>query len=57
MPDAVLDPPIRSVETDRMLRGHDRCALEQVQNIGRIQSHGLLFALSEPRSDCAASQR
>ena len=27
---------------------HDRCAQEQVQIIGRIQPHGLLFALSEP---------
>ncbi len=27
---------------------HDRCAQEPVQIIGRIQSHGLLFALSEP---------
>ena len=27
---------------------HERCDLEQVQLIGRIQAHGLLFALSEP---------
>lgn len=26
----------------------ERCAQEQVQNIGQIQPHGLLFALSEP---------
>jgi light-regulated signal transduction histidine kinase (bacteriophytochrome)/CheY-like chemotaxis protein len=30
------------------LRDHDRCAEEQVQLIGCLQSHGLLFALSEP---------
>ena len=27
---------------------HERCAQEQVQIIGSIQSHGMLFALSEP---------
>ena len=30
------------------LNKHDMCGDEQVQFIGRIQSHGLLFALSEP---------
>jgi len=27
---------------------HDRCAQEQIHAIGRIQSHGMLFAMSEP---------
>jgi light-regulated signal transduction histidine kinase (bacteriophytochrome)/CheY-like chemotaxis protein len=48
MPEAILDPPTLAVETGRLLRDHDRCAQEQVQNIGRIQSYGMLFALSEP---------
>jgi two-component system, chemotaxis family, sensor kinase Cph1 len=30
------------------LNKHDMCADQQVQFIGRIQSHGVLFALSEP---------
>jgi light-regulated signal transduction histidine kinase (bacteriophytochrome)/CheY-like chemotaxis protein len=48
MIEATLDPPSLSPESDRPLSIHDRCAQEQVQIIGRIQSHGLLFALSEP---------
>jgi light-regulated signal transduction histidine kinase (bacteriophytochrome) len=30
------------------LINHARCAQEQVQLIGRIQPHAVLFALSEP---------
>jgi len=35
-------------ETGLLLLDHERCALEPVQLIGRIQSYGLLFVLSEP---------
>ncbi len=48
MTSSTLDPQTLSAESDRPLSIHDRCAQEQVQLIGRIQSHGLLFALSEP---------
>ena len=50
MPENVLEekPPIVSFENGARLLSHDRCAQEPVQIIGRIQSHGLLFALSEP---------
>lgn len=48
MVDPLIEPPPLSAENDRPLLSHDRCAEEQVQIIGRIQSHGLLFALSEP---------
>jgi light-regulated signal transduction histidine kinase (bacteriophytochrome)/CheY-like chemotaxis protein len=48
MVDTLIEPPKFSAENDRPLPSHDRCAQEQVQIIGRIQSHGLLFALSEP---------
>ncbi len=48
MTNVALDPLAHSVEGDQPLANHDRCAQEQVQIIGRIQSHGLLFALSEP---------
>jgi light-regulated signal transduction histidine kinase (bacteriophytochrome)/CheY-like chemotaxis protein len=47
MAEATLDPLSLSVENEWPLSNHDRCAQEQVQLIGRIQSHGLLFALSE----------
>jgi light-regulated signal transduction histidine kinase (bacteriophytochrome) len=36
------------LEEKLQIVSHDRCAQEPVQIIGRIQSHGLLFALSEP---------
>jgi light-regulated signal transduction histidine kinase (bacteriophytochrome)/CheY-like chemotaxis protein len=48
MADTILEPFTPSVENGRPLLSHDRCAQEQVQIIGRIQSYGLLFALSEP---------
>ena len=48
MTNAIVDPVTPSVASDQPLLAHDRCAQEQVQIIGRIQSHGLLFALSEP---------
>ena len=48
MTNVALDPLAHPVESGQPLANHDRCAEEQVQIIGRIQSHGLLFALSEP---------
>jgi light-regulated signal transduction histidine kinase (bacteriophytochrome)/CheY-like chemotaxis protein len=48
MTNFTLDPLAPSVESDQPLTNHDGCAQEQVQIIGHIQSHGLLFALSEP---------
>jgi light-regulated signal transduction histidine kinase (bacteriophytochrome) len=50
MPENVLEekPQIVSFENGARLLSHDRCAQEPVQIIGRIQSHGLLFAVSEP---------
>jgi light-regulated signal transduction histidine kinase (bacteriophytochrome) len=48
MTNVALDPLAHPVESGQPLANHDRCAQEQVQIIGRIQSHGLLFALSEP---------
>ena len=48
MNNVTLDPHALAVESDQPLTNHDRCAQEQVQIIGHIQSHGLLFALSEP---------
>ena len=38
----------QALEQRHTLADHDRCAQEQVQLIGCIQPHGLLFALSEP---------
>jgi light-regulated signal transduction histidine kinase (bacteriophytochrome)/CheY-like chemotaxis protein len=48
MADATLHSLSAPSGSDQLLRNHERCAQEQVQLIGRIQSHGLLFALSEP---------
>jgi diguanylate cyclase (GGDEF)-like protein len=39
---------LKMVDRSGPLNTHEKCAEEQVQFIGRIQSHGLLFALSEP---------
>jgi len=44
----VTPGPVTAVRETRYLPDHERCALEPVQLIGRIQSHGWLFALSEP---------
>jgi two-component system, chemotaxis family, sensor kinase Cph1 len=50
MPEFVLEekPLIALFGNGDPLPDHDRCAQEPVQVIGRIQSHGLLFALSQP---------
>ncbi len=40
--------PLTAPAEMSFLTDHDRCAMEPVQLIGRIQSHGLLFVLSEP---------
>lgn len=48
MAELTVEPLTVPAESRRPLLRHDRCAQEQVQIIGRIQSHGLLFALSEP---------
>ena len=38
----------RLAERSDPVPGLAKCALEPIQIIGRIQPHGLLFALSEP---------
>jgi diguanylate cyclase (GGDEF)-like protein len=39
---------MKTLDRSSPLDKHERCAKEQVQFIQRIQSHGLLFVLSEP---------
>jgi light-regulated signal transduction histidine kinase (bacteriophytochrome)/DNA-binding response OmpR family regulator len=46
--DLEVDFPLPVLRPDDSLLNHERCAQEQVQMIGHIQSHGLLFVLSEP---------
>jgi len=49
MPQHVLEQLLPGgLESVSQTPGHERCAQEPVQIIGSIQSHGLLFALSEP---------
>jgi len=50
MPETVQDenPARAGFQRNSKFVGHEKCAREQVQIIGHIQSHGLLFALSEP---------
>ena len=50
MPQNVFEQslPAARLEANQQAAKHERCAQEPVQIIGSIQSHGLLFALSEP---------
>jgi len=43
----VIPSSLSASQETRVLPDHERCALEPVQLIGRVQSHGLLFVLSE----------